>query len=99
VLAQYEAAYSALDASAAAAVWPGVDSRALSRAFNGLASQRVSLGRCEVTLAGPAARADCQGTAQWSPKVGGGPRVESRRWVFALQKTGGAWQIVDARVR
>jgi hypothetical protein len=99
VLAQYEAAYSALDAAAAEAVWPGVDGKALSRAFDGLASQSVSLGRCDVTVAGPTARADCRGTAQWSPKVGGGPRRESRYWLFALRKTGGTWQIVDARVR
>jgi hypothetical protein len=99
VLAQYEAAYSALDAAAAEAVWPGVDGKALSRAFEGLASQRVSLGQCEVAVAGATARADCRGTAQWSPKVGGGPRRESRYWLFALQKTGGTWQIVDARVR
>jgi hypothetical protein len=99
VLEQYEEAYSSLDARAASAVWPGVDSGALSRAFDGLASQRVSLGSCDVTVNGPAARATCAGTATWEPKVGGGVRTEPRRWNFDLRKAGDAWRIERAIAR
>lgn len=97
VLSRYEHAYSQLDPSQARAVWPGVDERALSRAFSSLASQRVSLGRCDVTLNGVRAQAICAGSQTWTPKVGGGgPRTEARRWTFELTKAGDAWRIERA---
>lgn len=99
VLMQYEAAYSSLDASAARRVWPSLDARALTRAFEALQSQRVSLGRCDVSITGASARAACHGSAQWTPKVGGGSRTEPRDWSFDLRKSGGEWRIVDAIVR
>jgi hypothetical protein len=100
VLTRYERAYTQLDSSQARAVWPGVDERALSRAFSSLASQRVSLGRCEVTLNGATARATCAGSATWTPKVGGGgARTEARRWTFELAKSGDGWTIQKAVVR
>ena len=96
VLRQYESAYSRLDASAASAVWPGVNRGALARAFEGLESQRFSLGSCDVAVNGPEAHATCSGSATWEPKVGGGLRTEARRWDFALRKSGGGWQIERA---
>ena len=99
VLAQYESAYSSLDVSAAKRVWPSVDTFALARAFDGLAMQRISLGECHVLLNGPTARADCRGSAQWTPKIGGGTRSGSRSWAFNLRKTDGQWRIVDATAR
>ena len=99
VLAQFESAYSSLDAPAAQAVWPGVDGRSLARAFESLESQRVSLGRCSISLTGTAARADCSGTTTWTPKVGGGTRTEPRRWQFELAASNGAWYIVNAQAR
>lgn len=98
-LTKYEMAYSGLDVSAAQAIWPGVDARALARAFEGLASQRVSLGSCSVAIEGASARADCKGTATWTPKIGGGTHSESRNLRFELQNVGGEWQIVRADVR
>lgn len=98
-LAQYESAYSTLDVSAAQSIWPGVDARALARAFEGLESQRVSLGSCSVAIDGASARADCRGTASWTPKIGGGTQSGSRTWQFELRKVDGAWQIVRADVR
>lgn len=98
-LGRYEAAYSALDAAAASRVWPGVDQRALASAFQGLESQSVSLGRCDVRLAGATAQADCKGTARWNPKVGGGPQTAARQWRFDLRNTGGDWIITRATVR
>jgi hypothetical protein len=99
VLSSYEAGFDALDASAVHRVWPGVDRPALARAFDGLASQSVSLGRCAISVRGEAATAQCTGSATWEPKVGGGSRTEARRWEFALQSAGAEWEIVRAVVR
>jgi hypothetical protein len=99
ILERYESAYSALDAGAAHEVWPFVNQHALARAFAGLASQHVSLGRCDVNVTGPSARATCSGTATWAPKVGGGTRTESRRWTFELQKQDTSWRIRRALVQ
>jgi hypothetical protein len=99
VLARFEAAYSSLSASAASQVWPSVDARSLSRAFEGLESQRVSLGNCRVTVESSTARAECSGSATWTPKVGGGRRTEARRWEFDLARDNGAWLIVQTRAR
>jgi hypothetical protein len=98
-LSRYEAAYSGLDAAAARAVWPSVDQRALTRAFQGLQSQQVTLGRCDVRLNGASAQAECSGTAQWTPKVGGGVQKAARRWRFDLKNTGSDWVIVQAGVQ
>jgi hypothetical protein len=99
VLARYEAAYSDLDAAAARAVWPAVDERALARAFDGLAMQRVSLDDCDVLVTGVTARATCAGTAAWTARVGGGRGTQARRWAFELRNADGAWQIVRADTR
>ena len=99
VLARFEAAYSSLSASAARQVWPSVDARSLSRAFEGLESQQVSLGNCRVAVEASTARAECSGSATWTPKVGGGRRTEARRWEFDLARDNGAWLIVQARAR
>jgi hypothetical protein len=99
VLSQYASAFGALDASAARAVWPTVDEHALARAFEGLASQRISLGSCAITIDGDRATAACSGTATWTPRVGGAPRTASRRWTFALENAAGSWQIVRAEAR
>lgn len=99
VLNRYQAAYSDLDAAAAGAVWPSVDARALARAFDGLASQRVSFGHCDVEVRGTSATADCRGQARWTPKVGGGTQTADRRWRFELAQQGEAWVITQATVR
>jgi hypothetical protein len=100
VLNRYASAYSALDAAAAQRVWPGVNRAALSRAFEGLASQEIALGDCRIDVAAANAQARCAGTATWSPKVGGGgARTEARDWTFELARAGSGWQIVSARVQ
>jgi hypothetical protein len=98
-LARYEAAYSDLDVSAARAVWPTLDHRALARAFDGLAMQRISLNDCDVVVTGATARAMCAGTATWTAKVGGGRGTQARRWAFQLKNADGTWQIVRADTR
>ncbi len=99
VLSSYEAGFDTLDATAVHRVWPGVDERSLARAFDGLASQSVSLGDCTIAVRGETATAQCQGSTTWAPKVGGGSRTEARRWEFALRNGGGSWVIVRADVR
>jgi hypothetical protein len=99
VLSRFEAAYTALSAPAAQQVWPTVDERSLARAFDSLAAQRVSLGACAVQLAAATARAECTGSATWTPKVGGGPRTEPRRWQFELALGDAGWRIVRAEAR
>ena len=98
-LAQYESAYSSLNAAAARAVWPGVDARSLERAFDSLESQRVALGKCAVSMNGTRAQATCQGNATWTPKVGGGTKTSPRTWRFDLANTGGSWKITRADAR
>src|SRR3954466_3635426 len=70
VLNQYARAYGQLDPSAARAVWPTVDERALARAFASLESQDVSFDNCEVHVTGSLASASCRGTASYVGKVG-----------------------------
>ncbi len=100
VLNKYATAYSHLDANAAQQVYPAVNRSALSRAFDSLASQQVSLERCSVDVRGAIAHATCAGSATWSPKIGnGGMRTDARNWTFQLAKAGTDWQIVSARVQ
>ena len=99
VLARYEAAYSSLNVDGVRSVWPGVDARSLSRAFDGLESQRVSLGQCSMTIGASTARAECSGTATWTPRIGGGTRRENRAWQFELRNAAGAWQIARVTAR
>lgn len=98
-LARYESAYSGLNASAAQAVWPGVDERSLARAFDTLESQRVSLGRCAVQVHDTTARANCSGSVTFTPKVGGGTQTQPRQWSFELAQANGAWQITRAEAK
>jgi hypothetical protein len=99
VLARYAAAYSNLDAAAAQGVWPAVNRSSLARAFDGLASQHVSLEDCHVDVSGSFASAACTGTTTWTPKVGGGEaRTDDLTWTFRLSKTTADWYIVSARV-
>jgi hypothetical protein len=98
-LARYEAAYNGLSVPATRAVWPEVDQHALARAFDGLASQRVALQSCDVNVSGTTAHASCSGTAEWTPKVGGGQRRQNRHWAFELANASGVWHIVRAEAK
>jgi hypothetical protein len=100
VLAHYQSAYERLDAGAAKAVWPSLDERALSRAFDGLVSQDVQFDACNVSLAGVRATASCTGEARYVRRVGNrNAQAERRQWTFFLAKNGAAWQIASVQVR
>ena len=92
---EYTQAYGAMDVTAAAAVWPSVDRRALARAFATLKSQQLDLGNCEVTISDTSATARCRGTLEYVRKVGDPtPRTGRQEWVFKMRKLGDEW-IID----
>jgi hypothetical protein len=98
-LGRYAAAYTDLDVDAAGRVWPSVNRTALGRAFASLESQRVSLRECRIEVDGNAAHASCDGSATWTPKIGGGAHTDERSWSFDLEKASAGWQIVSTHVQ
>ena len=100
VLGQYRNAFNVLDSGAAKAVWPSVDARALSRAFDRLEEQAVQFSECNIAVTGVRATASCAGSAKYVPKVGNrSPHYEPRQWWFNLRKADEGWLIeqVDSR--
>jgi hypothetical protein len=100
VLNRYQQAFSRLDASAAQAVWPSVDVKALGKAFDQLDQQTFDLEACDITTIGARAEAECTGNARYIRKVGNRVvRVEPRQWRFTLRQINEEWVIetVDAR--
>ena len=95
VLRHYQSAFEQFDPNAVQAVWPSVDTKALSRAFDGLSSQNIVFDRCDVSVTAGTARAACNGGVQYVKRVGGGGTQSAKRqWVFDLQKSSdGGWQI------
>jgi hypothetical protein len=100
VLERYRAAYSALDVGAVRAVWPKVNARALTRAFDQLATQQIDFAGCDISVAGERASAGCSGNAEFVTKVGSKtPKLETRTWSFELRKTGSQWTIEGVESR
>jgi hypothetical protein len=94
VLGHYRRAFSALDANAARAIWPGLDVRTLTRAFNQLAEQQLEFQTCDVAVDRDRATAACSGRARYVPKVGSrSARDERRQWLFNLRKMQDGWRI------
>jgi len=100
VLQRYVAAYNRLDASAARAVWPGVDRDALQRAFSQLEAQTLRFDRCTISVDDEGGSANCAGQAQWVPRVGDqDARRERRTWRFDFSRNGDDWIITRAEAR
>jgi CheY-like chemotaxis protein len=100
VLQQYQRAYERLDVNAARAVWPSLDARALSRAFDGLKAQALEFSHCRLAMQTAEATAICGGSASYVPRVGRqSARTERREWTFRLRKVDHDWQIAKAEVR
>jgi hypothetical protein len=100
VIDRYRAAFDSLDAKAVEGFWPGVDMRALNRAFDQLQSQHLQFDHCDIQLAGSRAFGFCHGYAQMVRKAGSqDPRTEPRQWTFTLGEVKDHWVIlgVDAR--
>ena len=99
-LTRYRQAFSALSASAAREVWPTVNERTLSRAFDQLEEQQLTFDGCQIQVTNERAEALCNGSARYVPRVGSRtPRLERRQWRFSLVKVRDEWLIgaVDAR--
>jgi hypothetical protein len=100
VLKRFTDAYTQLNAPAAKAVWPSVDGRALSRAFDALESQSIEFDDCTVHFAGAEARAACVGNITYVPKIGRrSARTVNRHWNFVMKRNSEGWMIADAQMR
>jgi hypothetical protein len=99
-LGRYRDAYEHLDAGAAKRVWPGVDERALSKAFSNLESQSITFNDCRTTLGTGSAIAFCRGTATYVGRFGSrNGQTQDRQWAFSFRKDGNAWTIESVQVR
>ena len=93
-LGRYRAAYQALDAGAARAVWPSADTRALRKAFEGLEKQELVFDSCQVSVSDARAMASCRGIASYVPRFGNrARRDDQRQWEFTLTRVDDAWLI------
>jgi len=100
VLERYRTAINARDANAAQDAWPGVNQRALARAFEGLDEQDVSFQDCRIDVNRAQASAICGGVARYVPRVGRRTeRVERREWTFQLRREQSGWFIEGIRTR
>ena len=97
LLDEYAGAFERLDVSATKAVWPSVNDKALERAYGQIASQRLTLQGCGITIVGSTANARCQGSATYQPRIGKRAVVASREWTFDLTKKDADWRIVALR--
>jgi intracellular sulfur oxidation DsrE/DsrF family protein len=92
----YRDAYESLNADAAAAVWPSVDRRALTRAFATLKSQGLEFRQCAITMNDTRATVSCRGTLRVVPKVGSSaPLAAEQQWIFRMRRSGADWTIDD----
>ena len=100
ILDAYSAAYERLDAVSPASLWPGVDTRALTRAFSTLSRQNVSFDRCEITVDGARATAQCDGAIEYVRRVGDStPHSRTTSWAFAFDRAAGTWRISNVTAR
>jgi hypothetical protein len=100
VLALYEQMYDQLDASAAPAIWPQVDSRALARVFARLGRQDLTFDGCVLAVSDATATAECTGWLSYVPRVGPQtPHREHHSWTIELARHVASWQIVKVTGR
>jgi hypothetical protein len=93
-LRSYQDAYERMDVAAAADVWPSVDRRTLSRAFDALRSQALVFDNCAVSVTGAQATAQCRGALEIVRKVGNSlPMFIEQEWVFTMRSLGADWKI------
>ena len=100
VLQRYEQLYDQLDAAAAPTIWPHVDSRALSRIFEGLKRQDLNFDGCVFALAANRATAQCTGSLLYVPRVGQSKvHTEHHSWTIEFERGGQGWQITKVHAR
>jgi hypothetical protein len=99
-LARYRDAFNKLDVGAASRVWPSVNGRNLSKAFEQLRQQQVSFDKCQIDVREVRAEARCSGTARYVPRVGSSStQTDQRQWRFNLAKHGEEWLIQSVEAR
>jgi hypothetical protein len=60
----------------------------------------VSFDRCEITVDGERATAQCDGAIECVRRVGDStPHSRSTSWAFAFDRTAGAWRISKVTAR
>jgi hypothetical protein len=92
----YELAYERVDAVAIAKLWPTVDRRALSQAFDAVTSQGIGLENCAIALNGEQATAQCRGRHKFVGKANNSVTIASeQQWLFRMRRAGGEWKIED----
>ena len=99
VLAQFQAAYSRLDAGSVEAIWPSVDRTRLERAFRNLEWQTLAFSECRLDVGGAAATAVCTGVVEYGTRVGNRRARDARTWTFALREESAGWLIQDVLMR
>jgi hypothetical protein len=100
VLSQYRTAFRELDAGAARAIWPSVDTKALGKAFESLERQDLTFNSCQIAVREVRAVASCDGTARYVPRIGNrDPHDERRSWEFKLRKVDDVWLIDTVSAR
>jgi hypothetical protein len=100
LLTQYRSAFRDLDAGAARAIWPSVDAKALSKAFESLERQDLIFNSCQIAVNDVRAVASCNGTARYVPRIGNRDRhAERRTWEFKLSKVEEVWLIDTVAAR
>jgi hypothetical protein len=99
-LGRYRAAYEDLDVDRVSGVWPGVNKKALSRAFAGLESQTLVFDSCAIGVDGNRATARCKGMTVYVPRVGTRAGFDrAMEWHFDLRKSDSGWSIERSSVR
>ena len=100
VLAKYQQVYNRLDVRAAAAIWPGVDTKALTRSFAQLARQNMSFDECSIVIVEGTATAQCPGLLEYVPRVGNNRlRRERHWWTIELLRGDESWHILKVSAR
>lgn len=100
VLSRYRTAFRDLNAGAARAIWPGVDAKALGKAFESLERQDLIFNSCQIAVRDVRAVASCDGTARYVPRIGNrDPHDERRSWEFKLRKVDDVWLIDTVSAR
>jgi hypothetical protein len=100
VLKRYESAYNRLNENdrAASLISRGADREVVERKSFAPPSGRLSLGVCDITMAGAFGVATCAATSASEPSVDGGAGPSQRYWAFDLRKDADGWRIEQLKV-
>ncbi len=100
VLKRYESAYNRLNENdrAASLISRGADREVVERRSSAPPSGRLSLGDCDITMAGAFGVATCAATSASEPSDDGSTVTERWLWAFDLRKNADGWRIEQLNV-